>query len=209
MQEFTIEENFSFWKNLFLVAIFFTIAPITLGVSLFSLISLNGIAKEKAANPDFNLASSPHSGVRIYASLPITIPTIDGAIEAGDARAEIVRQYLIRYNSNLEPYADFIVSTADKYGLDYRLIPAIAQQESNLCKIIPPESYNCWGWGIHSRGSLGFESYEEGIETVSKGLSEEYINKGYRTPEEIMRKYTPLSNGSWAIGVNQFMADMQ
>lgn len=207
--EFTWEENFSFWKNIFLGAIFFTIAPITLGISLFSLISLNKISAENLQNPDFSTKSSLNSGVRIYASLPASIPAIDGAVEQGDARVELVRLYLQRFGSVLEPYAAFIVQTADKYNLDYRLIAAIAQQESNLCKFIPAESYNCWGWGIHSKGSLGFQSYEEAIETVSKGLSEEYIEKGYVTPEQIMSKYTPLSNGSWAAGVTKFMGDME
>ncbi|MEK7470406.1 MAG: hypothetical protein AAB622_00150, partial [Patescibacteria group bacterium] len=119
------------------------------------------------------------------------------------------RNYLERWNSPMSHLSEYIVQMADKYDLDYRLITAISQQESNVCKIIPPESYNCWGWGIHSEGSLGFSSYEKGIETVSKGLREEYLNKGYKTVEEIMSKYTPMSNGSWANGVNTFMTDMQ
>ena len=207
--EFTWEENFSFWKNLFFTAVFFIIAPVTLGVSLFSLASLSKISAQDALAADYNLVSGPKSGVRIYASLPNSIPAIDGITEATDARPEIVRQYLNRYGSNLESQSNFIVETSDKYGLDYRLITAIAQQESNLCKIIPPESYNCWGWGIHSKGSLGFETYQEAIETVSKGLREEYIDKGYTTVEEIMSKYTPMSDGSWAFGVNQFMGEME
>ena len=107
------------------------------------------------------------------------------------------------------PYANNVVTAADKYKIDFRLITAIAQQESNLCKIIPPDSHNCWGWGINSNGSLGFNSYEEAIDTVSKGLKEEYIDKGYTTPEQIMSKYTPLSNGSWAFGVNKFLTEME
>lgn len=206
---FSREENLSFWKNILLVVVFFTITPITLGISLFSLISLktSDIAKEDLGNS--NLIDTPQSGVRVYASLPTKFPTIDGEVGSKDARPEIVRQYLEYYNSPLAPHSEFIVQTSDKYSLDFRLIPAIAQQESNVCKIIPPGSYNCWGWGIHSRGSLGFGSFEEGIETVSKGLREEYLNKGYTTVEDIMSKYTPQSNGSWARGVNQFMGDMQ
>lgn len=154
-------------------------------------------------------SGNPLSGVRVFASLPALTPSVYGTVEAKDARPEIIRGYLEYYKSPLVPHAQFIVETADKYELDFRLITAIAQQESNLCKIIPPNTYNCWGWGIHSRGTLGFESFEQGIETVSKGLKEEYINKGYLTPEEIMSKYTPMSNGSWARGVNQFMAEME
>ncbi|MEK7550452.1 MAG: hypothetical protein AAB535_01580 [Patescibacteria group bacterium] len=198
--EYSWEDNFSFWKSLFFVAVFFTIAPITIGVSLFSLISLKYIPKGSVVNT---------SGVRIYASLPNSFPSINGSVEATDARVEIIRQYLTNYKSSLEPHASFIVQTSDKYGLDYRLITAIAQQESNLCKLIPPSSFNCWGWGIHSEGTLGFGSFEQGIEVVSKGLKEQYLDKGYVSPEQIMSKYTPLSNGSWASGVNQFMNEME
>ena len=206
---FSREENISFWKNIFLVVVFFTITPLTLGVSLFSLISLKTSDLAKTDLGDSNLIQTPQSGVKVYASLPTKFPTIHGEVGSKDARAEIIKKYLESYNSPLVPHSELIVEVADKYSLDFRLIPAIAQQESNLCKIIPPDSYNCWGWGIHSKGTLGFESFEEGIETVSKGLREQYLNKGYGTIEDIMSKYTPQSNGSWARGVNQFMSDMQ
>ncbi len=121
----------------------------------------------------------------------------------------MVKQYLEYYGSNLKPYAKTIVDVSNYYGIDFRLLPSIAQQESNLCKKIPPDSYNCWGWGIHSEGSLGFGSYEEAIWTVARGLKEEYIDQGYITPEEIMAKYTPLSKGSWAEGVTEFMSELE
>ncbi|HJX59596.1 hypothetical protein A2V61_01545 [Candidatus Woesebacteria bacterium RBG_19FT_COMBO_47_8] len=209
-ENFTFKEDFSFWKNLFLIAIFFTVAPLTLATSLFSLLSLS--KNGKAENPNLmesNYILYPQSGVKVFASLPTTLPEISGDPNTADARSEIVRQYLASYASPLVPYSDFIVATADRYQLDYRLITAIAQQESNLCKIIPPGSYNCWGWGIHSRGTLGFTSFEEGIDTVSQGIRNEYLNKGYETIEDIMSKYTPLSNGSWAAGVNKFMSEME
>ena len=206
-QLFSREENVGFWKNLLLIAIFFTITPVTLGVSLFSLFSLKSNSTANA--PQANLLISPQSGIKVYASLPSKLPAVGSEIESADARPVMVAQYLEYYNSPLIPFADFIVKAADRYQLDFRLITAIAQQESNLCKIIPPGSYNCWGWGIHSEGTLGFRSYEEGIESVSKGLREEYLNKGYATVEEIMSKYTPLSNGSWALGVAEFMSAME
>lgn len=206
---FTKEEDIGFWKNLILVAIFFAIAPITIGVSLFSLFSLQKSNQRGIAVAASNLIASPQSGIQVYASLPTKTASVGDDVEASDARGEIVKQYLEEYKSPLVPYADFIVQEADLYSLDYRLITAIAQQESNLCKVIPPSSYNCWGWGIHSEGTLGFNSYQQGIDEVSKGLREEYLDKGYSTVEEIMSKYTPLSNGSWADGVNKFMAEMQ
>ncbi|MCD6226067.1 hypothetical protein J7J95_03265 [bacterium] len=136
-------------------------------------------------------------------------PRWQAKVVFGDARPILIRQYLEYYHSPLLPYADFIFAVSQMYGLDYRLLVAIAQQESNLCKKIPPESHNCWGWGIHSRGTLKFSSYPEAIEAVARGLKEEYIDKGLTTPEQIMKKYTPLSNGSWAAGVRQFMEEIE
>lgn len=206
---FSREENFSFWKNILFTILFFTMAPITLFTALFSLYSLNNSSQSKTVTSNENLIVSPQSGVKVFASLPVESPSIGSSIGASDARPEIIRQYLKTYNSPLLPYANFIVATADKYSIDFRLITAIAQQESNVCKIIPPGSYNCWGWGITGTSSLGFDSYEHGIDTVSKGLRENYLDKGYKTVEDIMSKYTPLSNGSWARGVSQFMSEMQ
>jgi hypothetical protein len=209
-KEFSREENISFWKNMFLVAVFFTITPITLGVTLFSLFSFKGSVLAKDVVAQKNLASSQYSGVQVYASLPPQLPSVSDEIGSKDARPEIVRQYLEYYDSPLVPYSDFIIQTADKYKLDYRLIPAIAQQESNLCKIIPPGSYNCWGWGINSASNLGFDSFQEGIEAVSKGLRTQYLDKGYGSVDEIMSKYNPISpGGAWARGVSQFMDQME
>lgn len=195
-----MNESFSFWKNLILVLIFFTITPLTLGATIFSLISLKS-----------NVPSVPTtlSGIQVYASLPTDLPGISGKVQVSDARPEIIKEYLVKYNSPLIPFAKNLVSAADKYGIDYRLTTAIAQKESNLCKIIPRNCFNCWGWGIHSEGTLCFSSYNEGIEEVTRGLFEEYFSKGYDTVEKIMSKYTPLSNGSWALGVNQFLSEME
>jgi hypothetical protein len=208
--DFSKEENISFWKNMFLVAVFFTVTPITLAISLFSLFSFKGSAIAKSSVVQKNLAVSQYSGVQVYASLPPQLPSVSDQIGVMDARPEIIKQYLEYYDSPLTPYSDFIVQTADKYKLDYRLIPAIAQQESNLCKVIPPDSYNCWGWGINSQSNLGFDSFQDGIETVSKGLRTEYLDKGYGSIEEIMSKYNPISpGGAWARGVSEFMDQME
>ena len=194
------ENSFSFWKNLIFVIVFLTVTPLTLGASLYSLLSFN---KNQTSSQTLVY------GARMYASLPTDFPSISGEAQASDARAEIIRQYLLRYKSPMSPYADYIVKTADEFNIDYKLTTAIAQQESNLCKVIPPKTFNCWGWGIHSEGTLGFSSYEEGIRTVTMGLSQNYMSLGLDTPEKIMSKYTPLSNGSWAKGVEEFISEME
>jgi hypothetical protein len=119
-----------------------------------------------------------------------------------DYRVANLEAFFKKHHSPLFDYARLIVKKADRYGLDYRLVPAIAMQESTLCKNIPNNSFNCWGWGIYGNRITRFESYEEAIEIISKGLKENYIDKGYITVYQIMEKYTPSSNGSWANAVN-------
>lgn len=144
-------------------------------------------------------------GVGIQSGLQFDAKTEDG-------RIEIVAGFLARYNSPLKPpenYAKVLVETADRYNLDFRLLPAIMMQESNLCKTSDPAIHNCLGFGIHKAGTLAFDSYEEGFDRAARELKERYIDIGLTTPEQIMTKYTPSSNGSWANSVNQWIAEME
>ena len=206
-----MDENYTLKKNLILIGLLFILTPIIIFTSLFSIISLNKIkiTDSKFKSVENSVFQVPKSGVRVYASLPNSFPTVSGSAEAADARVELIRKYLNYYHSPLEKYAPDLVANADLFSLNYKLLTAIAQQESNLCKIIPANTYNCWGWGIHSKGTLGFNSYEEAIANVSRGIKEEYVDKGFVEIEDIMSKYTPLSNGSWAEGVKKFMTEIE
>lgn len=183
---------------------FFITTPIIIIISLSTLLSLDTNRTKSVSD-----VLGTETNGSIFASLPDDKPSTYFKLIPSDARGDIVKNFLSKYNSPLEPYAYYIVNMADQNEIDFRLIASIARQESNLCKFIPENTYNCWGWGIHSRGTLGFSSYEEGIKIVTEGLKKDYINKGYNTPDEIMRKYTPLSDGSWAKAVNQFMQEME
>jgi hypothetical protein len=134
---------------------------------------------------------------------------IEGKAVANDARPVIIRKYLQKYNSPLEPYSDLIFELSQTYGFDYSYILAIGQQESNLCKKIPENSFNCWGYGIHKKGTLGFDNYEIALKSFAEYLKREYFDKGYTTPEMMMTKYCPHSNGSWAFGVQHFIDEIK
>lgn len=143
---------------------------------------------------------------------PRTTTGASSAVQGEDARPTIVANFLERHDSPLTPYDYYgkvLVETADRYSLDYRLLPAIMMQESNLCKSIPPGSNNCLGFGVHARGTLGFENYEAGFDRAARELKQRYVDIGLTTPEDIMRKYTPSSNGSWAFSVNQWIVEME
>jgi hypothetical protein len=138
-------------------------------------------------------------------ALPQVLGAYQTEAQLADGRIANLKHFFRKYNSPLYDYAELIVSVSDKYGFDYRLLPAIAMQESNLCHYIPENSYNCWGWGIYGDQVMRFSSYDEAIETIATGIKKEYIDKGLVTASKIMEKYTPSSPGTWARGVNTFL----
>ncbi len=124
-------------------------------------------------------------------------------------RGDLLNAYLAKHKSPITGKGDFIVQTADKYNLDYKLLVAISGIESTFCKRIPYQSYNCWGWGIYGNNMIKFNSFEEGFEKVAQGLSEHYVSKGLDTPEKIGRKYNPPNPVKWAAAVNKFASDIE
>lgn len=135
--------------------------------------------------------------------------SMEATAVGADARPMLIKKYLEKYQSPLAPYSDLIFQISEDYGFEYYWIVAIAQQESNLCKKAPEDSFNCWGYGIHKKGTLGFDSYELAIRSYAEYLKREYFDKGLNTPELMMKKYCPNSNGSWAAGVNQFIEELK
>ena len=186
------------------VVLWFPAACISLVVSIFSYTAISG-------TPGFHsLIRQEVSQPFAFAALPRVAFEIKTALATEDARPLVINHYLKSYGSPMEGMGDYIVQTADKYNVDPYLVVAIAQQESNLGKITPPDCYNAWGWGIHTAGTLCFGSWKEGIDTFTSGLSQKYLAYGLHTPEEIMTKYNPSSpGGAWANGVNQFLTELQ
>lgn len=196
--------------------IFFAYAWILLsvGIMLTGIAAFHFFLMHQSSTPQAPIAQKQLEANKL-AQVVSGDPAVQGVqsvVESQDARAAIVASFLQRYNSPLKPHDHFgqvFVEIADKHGIDFRLLPAIAMQESNLCKNIPAGSYNCLGFGIHSRGTLTFESFEANFDRAARELKANYIDRGLTTPQDIMRKYTPSSDGSWANSVNQWMTEMR
>jgi len=196
-------------KKIFLVCFWFIGNLTVLGLSLFALYFSENVKEgEKLLSIQAKKLALSNQ-YEFYASLPQVLGSFTTAVQAADARPELLREYLKKYKSPLLPYTDLIISLSDKYEIDFRLIVSIAQCESNLCKVIPPGSYNCWGF---ENGATRFLSWEQALDQVSKTLKKEYIDKGLTTPELIMPKYAPPSvekGGPWAKCVSQFMDELR
>ncbi|MFC1751428.1 hypothetical protein ACFL2V_21885, partial [Pseudomonadota bacterium] len=193
-------------KKILLAISWFSLTPI-------ALLSLMAVVYAKSTNPlpillTPNRLFSNQTTVKSSNSIVSQVNGISTDVQSGDARPIIIAEFLETHSSPLKPYqyyGHFLTNLADKYSLDFRLLPSIMMQESNLCKKIPKSSYNCLGLGIHSQGTWTFDSYEENFEAAANVLREKYLNEGLITPDEIQDKYTPGSNGSWEFAVNHFM----
>lgn len=149
---------------------------------------------------------------KLYAALPKSETTITDEIGSSDGRAKIIEDFFKGYNSPLANHSNLFIQVSDKYQLDYRLLPAIAMQESNGGKKVIDDSYNPFGYGIYGSLVVRFNSWNEAIERVGKALREDYLNKGLKTPFQIMAKYTPPSlskDSAWAKGVTSFMEELR
>lgn len=153
----------------------------------------------------------------VYNSSPKVSSSVAMEVETVDARSKKVEAFFNKYGAPLAPYSEFIVKMADKYNIDWRLVSAIGYCEGNGGKKIPEGSFNTWGWGASEHdlatksGKYNMGSWENAIETVSKGLKKGYIDEGLDTPFDIMLKYAPQSinnGGSWAKCVESYMHEI-
>lgn len=125
-----------------------------------------------------------------------------------DNRSFVLKAYLEQFNSPLAPFADSFITNADKYNLDWRLVASISGLESTYGKQIPYNSYNGWGWGIYGDNVLRFNSWPEGIETISKGIRENYLkDKPESDPYFIGPTYA--ASPTWAVRVDFIMSQME
>jgi len=115
-----------------------------------------------------------------------------------EAKVAKVQKYLSGRGAPLANYAEEFVKAAEHYDIDYRLVAAISIIESGGGKH-NFKPYNAWGWG-----KSGFDSWEDGVWEVSKGLSKYYAT-GRTTPQSIAPSYCPPSATSWANKVSYVM----
>ncbi|MFC1727119.1 hypothetical protein ACFL0Y_01225 [Patescibacteria group bacterium] len=118
-----------------------------------------------------------------------------------DPRVEKLENYLKQHHSPLADYSQVFVTEADRYQIEWKLVPAITGLESSFGKRIPYNSYNAYGW---ANGNYYFDSWEQSIKHVTRVLKEKYYDRGLDTVSKIAPVYAPPSD-TWTSKVNFFM----
>lgn len=117
-------------------------------------------------------------------------------------KTKAIENIFIKYQSPLVDDASQFIYICQKYQLDCYLLPAIAGLESTFGRFVYPQSFNPFGWG---GGYIMFRDWNESIETVAKGLRENYLNKGADNVEKIGAIYS--ESPTWAQRV-KFLKEM-
>jgi len=204
----------------FPLAFVFTIS-ISLIIGTFFLLNSNN-RRSKENSPEL---------YSLFASKPKTLGTTSEHIESQDSTSEVIRQFMIKYNTPQELInrADKFVEEARIHGISPWLTVSIGMCEGNLGKATPKfegeETYNTWGWAAseadlaQQTGTYDLHSWDNAIETVIKGLATSPLYKPYTNKENItfedieniMRFYAPLSiikGGPWAKCVWQYYQEL-
>jgi hypothetical protein len=194
-------------SKLGVVASWLFLVPATIFASIFILgqVSKTKEIRVAASQTIKVLAQTPP--YEIFSAIPTQFGGLSSSIVKGDARTFILQNALA--GSPLFSYSQLLVETADKYNLDFRLMPAIAIVESGGGRAMIYGSHNAWGF---ENGATKFSSWEEAIEKVAQTLKSAYIDQGLVTPEQMMPKYAPPSvakGGPWAKKVNLLFEQMK
>lgn len=192
-------------RKLLLLVAWFPLALILLVVNL-ALLTVAGHPQAAAVDPTTPIAQAQLS----QTTLSGTGQLLGTYVTAADARSLLLQSFLQSHDSPLVPHANFIVEEADRNGLDFRLVVAIAMCESNLGKKMPSaDSYNAWGIGVYTGQNSGaeFGNWPEAIRWVSAYIRERYYDRGLTGLKEIGAVWAPPSvekGYSWTNCVDTF-----
>ncbi len=139
------------------------------------------ISDTKVETPTF----APVMTLSVSRSLFAQATEVISAPKVVDTRAARINSYFGTWDLPLAHHGAFMVEMADKYNLDWRLIPAIAMRESTGGKFACYN--NPFGWGSCK---IKFSSFEEAIETLARNLAgenprTEMYYKGKSTEEKL------------------------
>ena len=170
-----------------------------------------------------NIKQKPYP---MFMALPKVMGESTVFINGVDGTDELVCQYMDKYKSPMYATCANFSQTFQKYDINPVFALSVAMCESNLGKKMPiPISQNChdniqvnegpdecchnpFGYGVHSAGTLCFDTWEEGYQFVARDFKRKYSDQGLKTIDDIMSKYNKISaeerNGSWGKCVKQF-----
>lgn len=116
--------------------------------------------------------------------------------------ADQIRDFLSRHNSPMAGHAEEIILAGNRYGIDPRMIVAIAGVESQYGKRC--RGFNAWGW---NGGRTRWSSWTESIDVYSASMGTNYPN--WRNIKKVAPRYNPNTPEAWGRKVAFLMDSIQ
>ena len=137
-----------------------------------------------------------------------TTATLTHGEKTIDRRSETLKKYLESKNSPMADAADHFVSEADRLGLDWKFVAAVAGNESYFGQLIPANSFNAWGWAVYTgmNDGMHFQNWKDGITIVSEGLKYDYVDRGFVSIDQIGHRYA--ADPFWSGKVQHFIDEI-
>lgn len=144
-----------------------------------------GIGKPKAnryiyLQMIFNLLKRTAAATAILLALPC-----GASAQEADPRHKQVQDFLHAKRSPLAEHARAFLDAADRYGLDWRLLPCLALVETGGRREI--RNNNVFGWG---NGRIRFSSVADSIHVVAERLANAAPYRK-KTTEDKLKAYNP------------------
>jgi len=129
-------------------------------------------------------------GTLLFCGLLLLDPAKASAPEAvtaneKDPRLTRLQQFFSDYKCPVRHLSHTFIRAADRHGIDWRLLPAIAFIESTGGKDY--RNNNILGWG---NGDIRFRTISEGIRTVAERLANSNYYRG-KNIDQILFTYNP------------------
>ena len=132
-----------------------------------------------------------------------------------DPRKEKLYNFFAHYNALVGINIDEFIETADRYNLDYRLLPAIAGSESTFGRYTPScADFNPFGWTSTTSPChfWRFKSFSEAIGFVGEKISTNPSYSKYQKTgriEDLAISYNPGGTEEWTKKVTGFMREIE
>lgn len=146
--------------------------------------ALEAVAGDRACKRVRRLGFAAAAVLACATAVPVDVAPCTQIGEA-DPRAQRLGTFFEAHHCPQPHHVDDYLRAADRYGLDYRLLPAISLRETT-CGWTQKDN-NLWGY---HPGRMSFASVESGIEFLSRQLAKNPPYAG-KTLREKLRTYNP------------------
>lgn len=146
------------------------------------------------------LALSSYGLIKSFNSL---IPRTEPLVLTVDHRNAELNRFMEKHKCSKEFNKDYL-NAADKYQLEYRLLPSISVIESGCGRAYPPATNNIFGW---ASARSGFPSIPASIDFIAERLANGKYYKG-KTLDGKLKSYNS-ENPAYIGTVKQLMNEMK